>query len=98
MYERLKQDLYSAQKDRDALTVSVLRYLISAIKNKEIELRASSESLNDEHVLKLIKKQIKQRIESSEGFAKVGRHEDSARELNEKAILEKYLPQETLNA
>ena len=98
MYERLKQDLYAAQKERDALKVSVLRYLISAIKNKEIELRTSSEVLSDEHVLKLIKKQIKQRIESSEGFTKVGRSEDAARELSEKAILEKYLPQETLNA
>ena len=98
MYERLKQDLYSEQKERDTLTVSVVRCLSSAIKNKEIELRTSGEALNEEHILKIIKKQIKQRIESSEGFTKVGRSDDAARELGEKALLEKYLPQETQNA
>lgn len=88
--DELKKDLISAMKEKAALKVSVVRFLISAIKNKEIELKASSEHLTDEHVLKVLKKQIKQRNQSIEQYENAGRVEQSQKEKEELEILEEY--------
>src|SRR3989344_4345755 len=88
---QLKKGLYDAQKQRDTLRVSVLRFLLSAISNREIELRGEGKTLSDEDVFKVIKKQIKQRGESIDGFKAVGRPQNAAREEEEKKILEELL-------
>ena len=62
IHDELKTDLYTAMKEKDAFRSSVLRYLLSQIKNKEIELRAEDQELTDEDVLKIMKRQMKQRI------------------------------------
>ena len=98
MFEKLKQDLYLAQKERDTLRVSVLRFLISSIKDKEIELRTQGGVVDDELVFKTIKKQIKQRREAAEGYEKVGRPDSAEKDLSEMAVLKEYMPEEDVNA
>lgn len=91
MLTKLKMDLLKARKDKDELKTSVLSFLISAINNKEIELRGSGETFGDEHVEKVIKKQIKNRGQSIEAYTAAGRMELVAKEETEKKVLEEVL-------
>lgn len=71
-------------------TVSALRMVNSALKNKEIEVRP--DSLTDDDVISVLKKLSKQRKDSIEQFQKAGRDDLVAQEQKELAVLEKYLP------
>ena len=92
LLSQIQNDLLQAQKNRDDVLVSTLRYLNSAIKNKEIELRPLGKELTDEDVVQVLAKQIKQRRESIAEYEKGGREDLSAKEKVELGILEKYLP------
>ena len=87
----LQLKLIEAQKAGDAAGLEVLRYLLAQIKNREIELRPTGKELNDEEVLKVINKQIKQRVDTIEDFKKSGRQDLIDREILQKTILEEYL-------
>ena len=89
--EKLKTKLIEAQKARDTARLEVLRYLLAQIKNREIELRPAGKEMNDEEVLKVINKQIKQRVDTIEDFKKSGRQDLIDREILQKTILEEYL-------
>lgn len=91
--ETLKTYLVQALKSRETEKAGVLRYLLSKIKNKEIELRSQHVELNDEHVLKVIRKLIKTGTESAEGYKSGGRQDLVDKEEKEVAIL-KELEQE----
>lgn len=89
--DELNHKLYEAQKDKDTLRISVLRLLISAIKNKEIELRPQDQELTDEAIAGVIQKQMKQRKESIEMYESAGRDDSAESEKKELAILEELL-------
>lgn len=78
-------------KGRDMARLKVLRFLRSAIKNKEIELRPKP--LIDEHVIGVIKKQIKQSQESLEHYKKADYKNQVKEEEFQLSVLESYLPQ-----
>lgn len=91
LLEMIQSDLKEALKSKDQLRVSVLRFLLAAIQNREIE---KQQELTDEEVISVIQKQVKERKESIEAF-KQGKREDLARkEEDELGILNKYLPQQ----
>lgn len=93
--EKVKTDLKEAMKVFDEAKVSTLRFLISAIHNKEIALRcAQGKNLPDEEVVEVIRQQIKQRKESIEAFKTGGRDDLVQKEQGELEILNKYLPQQ----
>ncbi|OGC46311.1 hypothetical protein A2V49_00405 [candidate division WWE3 bacterium RBG_19FT_COMBO_34_6] len=93
----LQQDLIKYQKAKDSLRIDVIRFLMAGIKNKEIELRGQNIVLNDEHIVKVINKQIKQRNDSIESY-KMGNREDLVqKETKEKEILEEILSKYNLN-
>lgn len=89
--QTLQSKLIEAQKARDTARLEVLRYLLAQIKNREIELRPAGKELNDEEVLKVINKQIKQRADTIEDFKKSGRQDLIDHETLQKTILEEYL-------
>ncbi len=89
----LQHKLINAQKAKDDFRVSVLRYLLAGVKNKEIELRPLKKELGDEDILGVIKKQIKKRLEAIEQFQTGGRQDLVDKETREVAIL-KELQQE----
>jgi uncharacterized protein len=80
----------SAMKSADALTVSTLRLLLSAVHNEEIRIR---KELTTEEIQKIIVTLCKQRSEASELFRKGGREELAQKEEAELAILQRFLPQ-----
>ncbi|HSX39616.1 MAG TPA: GatB/YqeY domain-containing protein [Candidatus Saccharimonadales bacterium] len=71
----LQSKLIAAQKAKDELRLSVLRYLLAGIKNKEIELRPLKQELTDEVILAVLKKQIKKHGEAIEDFKRANRQD-----------------------
>jgi len=94
MINKLSIELKEAMKLHDSEKVGVLRLLISALKNKKIELLASGKELTEEEALKVIKSEAKKRKDSIEAYEKAGRTDLSNEEKAELAIIEKYLPEQ----
>jgi uncharacterized protein YqeY len=86
----IQEAVKSALKRGDALTLSTLRLLLSAIHNEEIKLR---KELTAEEIQRTIATLAKQRHESIALFRKGNREELAQKEEAELAILQKYLPQ-----
>lgn len=93
LQERIDSELMDAMRAKDAAKLGVLRMLKSAIKNAAIEKGGASASLDDAEAVQVIRKQVKQRQDSIESFEKGGRPELAAKEKDELAILNAYLPQ-----
>lgn len=79
-----------ALKSGDAVTLSTLRLLLSALHNEEIRLRRE---LTAEEIQKNITTLCKQRSEAIELFRKGGREELAQKEEAELLVLKRYLPQ-----
>ncbi len=93
--EKFNEALKDAMRAKDARKVGTLRLINSALKDKDIEARGLGKApLNDEEVLALLQKMIKQRNDSIEAYEKAGRADLVAQEQEEKAIIEAYLPQQ----
>ena len=96
LYETIESDLKTALKARSQVELGVLRLLKSDL---QYEMnRDGSDSLADEVVETIIRRNIKKRRESIEQFEKAGRQELAEGEQAELVILEKYLPPEVSEA
>jgi len=89
--QQIKDDLKDALRQRDRVRCSVLRLVLSAINNAEI---AQQKTLDDTGVLGVLEKEVKQRRESIEAYAKGHREDLVAQEQAEMAILLEYLPKQ----
>ena len=85
-----------AMKAKDAERLGVLRMVLAAMKNREIEKRAKSPdtALSDEEQASVLKSEVKKRRDSIAEFQKAGRTDLAEKEAGELAILEPYLPAE----
>ena len=88
--EKIAEDLKAALKGRDQARVSVLRMLLSALHNKEIETRAA---LTDEQVLSVLVYEQKKHRDSIEQFKTGGRPDLAGKEEAELGVIESYLPE-----
>ncbi len=93
LQERVDSDLKDAMRAKDAARLGVLRMLKSALKYSAIEKSGAEAQLDDAEATQVIRKQVKQRQDSIESFEKGGRPELAAKEKDELAILQAYLPQ-----
>lgn len=91
--ERMQQDLTAAMKARDELRVATLRMAISAVREEAVSGKQARE-LSDDDVEKVLRSQVKRRDEAAEAFQAAGRDEQATRELDERAVLSAYLPEE----
>ena len=89
--EQIRADLTEAMKARDAARTSTLRMLQSAIKYEQIE---AGHELSDEEAMAVIRKGVKQRLDSIEQYTKGNRPELAAKEQSEMELLKRYLPAE----
>lgn len=92
--EQILSDLKDALKSGDVLKRDVLRLLFGVIKNAEIEKKKKEEGLNDEEVIEVIKRSIKQRKDSIEQYEKGERSDLAEKEKKELEILSVYLPEQ----
>ena len=90
--EKLSEDLRQALKGGEKEKVSILRLVISEIKNKKIA--DGTDKLEDGKVVGLMQKMARQHKESIEKFREGGREELFEKESAELAIIETYLPEE----
>ncbi|MDD4332977.1 MAG: GatB/YqeY domain-containing protein [Patescibacteria group bacterium] len=91
--EGIKADLKAAMQEKKEETISTLRLVISALRNKEISLRtAGSAELTDEQVIEVISSEIKKRNDSIEAYKQGERKDLVEKEQREIEILKKYLP------
>lgn len=89
--ETIRADMTVSMKAREAEKLSTLRMLQAAVKNEQIEI---GRELTDEEALVLIRKAVKQRLDSIEQFTKGNRPELADKESRELEILKAYLPPE----
>lgn len=94
--DQIVADLKQAMLVKDAARVSTLRMLKSALEYVKIEKK--QETLTDADVVAVLKKQVKQRQDSIEGFQKGGRADLVEKEQTELAVLKAYLPEELSSA
>jgi uncharacterized protein len=92
LIEQIVADMKDAMRAKDVIRLSTLRMLKSAVEYYKIEKK--QEKLQEADVILVIKKQIKQRQDSIEGFEKGGRADLVEKEKAELAILKSYLPDE----
>jgi uncharacterized protein YqeY len=88
---QIDKDFLEAYKAKDEAKVSVLRMLKSAIKNSEI---AEKKTLTDEEILRVLKKEVKQRTDSVSEYTKAGRADLAEKEEKEINVIKNYLPAE----
>lgn len=88
--ERLSADLATAMREGDSQHRDVLRMIMAAIKQVEVDDR---KVLDDDGIQDVLRKQVKQRQESIADFERAGRPIEVEREKAESAIIESYLPQ-----
>src|SRR5712671_1266328 len=93
LQERVDSDLKEAMRAKDTRKLGVLRMLKSALKYTAIAKSGAEAELTDAEAVQVIRKQVKQRQDSIESFEKGGRAELAAKEKEELAILQSYLPQ-----
>jgi len=95
----IKAALVTAMKSGDKAGTGTIRLIQSAIKNRDIELRTSSQTPDDDVlVTEVLQKMIKQRRESIELYEKGGRQELADAEKAEVTVIERFLPQQMSDA
>lgn len=89
---KIQQDIIIAMKAGDKPKLEALRYLMSQLKDKEIEQRRKE--LTDEGVIQLINGQLKKLEESLVLFNQGKRQDLVDKTKQESAILQAYLPKQ----
>ncbi len=91
MFETINNDLKEALKSGDKFKLSVLRMLKSSI---QLEAINNKKEIDNELIINVLKKQVKQRNDSKTEYSKLGKMDvanDLAKEIE---ILNNYLPEE----
>ncbi|MDY3809064.1 GatB/YqeY domain-containing protein [Desulfovibrio sp. PG-178-WT-4] len=92
LFEQIEKEYIQAYKAKDAVRLTVLRLLKTAVKNRLVDLRRPGGSLSDEEMLDVIIKEGKQRQDSIEQYRAANRADLADKEAAELKILQEYLP------
>lgn len=90
--ETIQKDLIENMKAKNEAAVAAIRMLKTAV--MKFETAGEAKIANDEEIIQLVNKEIKQRKDSIEQFEKGNRPELAAKEKAEMAFLEKYMPEQ----
>ena len=89
--DQITADMKSAMKAGEKDRLKIVRLILAAIKQIEIDKRIE---LDDAAVLSVLEKMVKQRRDSIEQFQKGNRNDLADIELAEVAVLDTYLPEQ----
>ena len=89
--DTLDSDLKDAMRNKEALKRTVLRTMLSEIRNAEIN---SQTTLDDEGIISVLTKQVQQRKDSVEAYAAANRQDLVDKETEEIDIISVYLPEQ----
>jgi hypothetical protein len=87
---RIQEDVKTAMRAHERERLAALRLVTAAIKQREVDERIE---LNDEQVMAVLDKMVKQRRESLEQYEQAGRDDLAAREQFELDLIQSYLPE-----
>ena len=87
--EQISEDMKTAMRAKDSGRLATIRLINAAIKQKEVDERIE---LNDDQVLSVIEKMIKQRKDSISQFEAGGRQDLADIEKAELVVLNAYMP------
>jgi uncharacterized protein YqeY len=88
--DRIKDDMKASMKGGDKTRLGVIRLILAAIKQVEVDERIQ---LDNDRVILVLDKMLKQRRESIKQFADAGRHDLVAIEDAEILVIQDFLPQ-----
>ena len=91
LMDKISQDLKSAMKAGEKNRLDVLRMLKAQIKNVEID---KGRALTKEEEIQVLQSAAKKRKEAIELYEKGGRPELAAKEKEELAVIQTYLPKQ----
>jgi uncharacterized protein YqeY len=88
--------LKAAMRERDAATVSTLRLILAALKDRDIAARpkGQADGIGDDEIATMLQGMIKQRRESIELYQKGARADLVDKEAKEIVVIERFLPQQ----
>ena len=92
--EKINEDMKSAMRSKDVALLGTIRLIQAAIKQKEVDERVL---VDDNSVISIIEKMLKQRNDSIEAFKKANRTDLVDKEEFEVSALKNYMP-EQMNA
>jgi len=94
LLHRIQSDLKEAVRNQDAVRRGALRLVLTAIKDRQIQLRGEdgADDLDDEGILAILQRMVKQRQDSAGVYEDGGRAELAAREREEIRIIQEFLP------
>lgn len=92
--QRLSEALKTAMLGKDARTVSTVRLILAALKDRDIAARPRgiADGIGDEEILQMLQSMMKQRRESISLYEQGGRLELAQQEAEEITIIERFLP------
>jgi uncharacterized protein YqeY len=88
--DRITEDMKTAMRAGDKSRLGAIRMVLAAIKQKEVDERIS---VDDESVLVILEKMLKQRRESLSQFTDAGRKDLADREQEEIDVISVYMPE-----
>jgi uncharacterized protein YqeY len=86
---RIQDDVKEAMRARDSARLGVLRMISAEIKQREVDERIQ---LNDEQVIAVLTRMVKQHQDSIEQYRSAGRQDLVDKEAFELEIIASYLP------
>jgi uncharacterized protein len=90
LIDQLKEEQKIAMKAKDKLRLGTIRLALSAIKQREVDERIT---LNDDDIIAIMTKMVKQRRDSVAQYESAGRQDLADVEKNEITIIEEFMPQ-----
>ena len=88
--QQLTEDMKTAMRAKDQVSLSTIRLVNAAIKQFEVDERSEAD---DAKVISLVTKMVKQRKDSAQIYADAGRQDLADKENAEIEVLHRYLPQ-----
>ncbi len=88
--QRLTEEMKAAMKAGDKARLGVVRSMLAAIKQVEVD---SQKQLSDEEIIAVLDKQVKQRRDSIQQYADAGREDLAEQERYEMTVIQEFLPQ-----
>ena len=96
MRERIAQAMKDALKSKDQATLSTIRLIVAALKDRDIAARSDNnhDGISDDEILSMLQTMIKQRNESAKMYEDGGRPELADAEKAEIVLIQQFLPEQ----
>lgn len=89
--QRISDDMKNAMRAKDSARLGAIRLLLAAMKQREVDERIE---LDDDAVVTIVEKQLKQRKDSFSQYQAAGRQDLADQEAFEIEVLTAYMPQQ----